>query len=102
MVEPYVCPECEHRVIASDHAEMKDPAAGTGPDQEQGGGSTGVIPMDGDGYDEDDGWQSVRTRTPSQAMAKEFRTIRIPADAGRRHNRRRKEAGVTWSEYVES
>lgn len=61
-VEAYVCSECGRKVVASDHADMQDSTAGTAPERDRGGGSTGVIPMDSgyDDPDEDDGWRSVR------------------------------------------
>lgn len=61
-VEAYVCPHenCGHRVVASDDAQMQGSTAGTAPERDRGGGSTSVMPLDGGGFEDDDGWQSVR------------------------------------------
>lgn len=62
-VSAWICPECDHTVMrdAGDGVEMYDPPGGdvgSGGDRD-GGGSTGVVPLDGD-VDDDEGWRSVR------------------------------------------
>lgn len=68
-VSSWDCPSCDKSVMRDDGdgVQQYDSPVGSmdrggSGDREDSGLSTGVLPLDGDGYDDDDGWRDASPR----------------------------------------